>query len=141
MRLHRVSALTALVGVALFLGAPACGQDCESVGCGGDNALVRWHEGAVPDAASYELCVDDVCAPAEPSEISMSADLDPDPGWQVGSIHGPADGESATVRLVLRDAAGGEVSSYEGTGSLSGECCRAVVMQVEGDTLVPEPEP
>ncbi len=84
---------------------------------------MSWYDGAVPQAASYELCVDDVCAVGTPSQANLSSDaVDPD-GWQLGSVHGPADGESAELRLVLRDAAGAEVATYEGTGSLTGECC------------------
>jgi hypothetical protein len=138
MRFRRVGALIALASVSVIVGAPGCsGYDCESVGCGAGGALVSWYDGAVPLASTYELCVDDVCNPTQPSEVEMSATADSEPGWQVGSPDRPADGESATVRLEVRDAAGVELASYEGRGQLSEGCCAAVLMEVEGDRLVP----
>ena len=136
---RRLTAFGALAAMMLFVGAPGCGGiDCAEVGCSNEISQVRWRDGVVPEAANYELCIDDVCSIAEPSEANLSADaIEPD-GWQVSSVHGPADGDTATVRLVLRDDAGAEVARYEGNGRLTGECCSAVVLQVDGDSLVPE---
>ena len=137
MRLQRAGALTALAGVALFVGAPACGQDCSAVGCEGNRAVVLWRSGEVPRAEVHELCVDDVCETVEP-RVSTSEGGRP-LSWDVGTPNGPAvDETEATVRLVLRDANGVELAGYEGRGALSDGCCAAVLMQVDGDRLVPD---
>jgi hypothetical protein len=124
--------LAAVLTLLLVLaGGNGCaGDDCLDVDCTGEDVSVSWHRAEIPAAASYRLCVHDVCERVEPREWS-------DNRLMVGLDTSSPD--DVVARLDLLDAAGEIEQTFEGRGSKSGTCCRAALFTIGTDgQLIPE---
>ena len=126
----RRRSLGILVGsVALFAPAEvtACGEDCGPGSCDLP-VVVELPPEAIPPDASPRLCVDNACS-----------DLVEEPmlnrfGWS-GGWSGDDD---VDVRLEFVDAAEVTVGTFEGSGTLSGDCCKTLLLRLsdDGESLI-----
>ena len=121
-----------LVGSIAFMGTGevmACtsGEDCSGVSCPLPVAVELPPEAMPPDAIP-RICVDDVCS-EQLEHVVVNAF-----GW-LGPLSGD---EHVDVRLELVDADDVVLRTFEGSGSLRGDCCASLLLRIsdDGESLV-----
>jgi hypothetical protein len=111
-------------------------DDCGTVACG-PTVVVMWEAGAVPDAASYEVCSGDACTTAE-------AEASPDGSFSVditGDEFEP-DGDTAHVTMEALDDNGERLAFFEDDAQFTeGPCCRGSAVEANGDGGFDQIEP
>ena len=122
------------MGTVAFLGTgevTACGEYCG--GPAGEldcdlPVVVELPPEAIPPDGSPRLCVDNNCS--EQVDEPMLNRF----GWS-GGWSGDDD---VDVRLEFVDAADVTVQTFEGTGTLSGDCCKTLLLRLshDGESLI-----
>lgn len=89
---------------------------------------IAWQQDAIEDAASYEVCADDLCV--VPATRYATAD-----GWVVGGI---SERGKVVVLLRLRDSEGHVLRTFAGEAENRAKCRVQIQMRVNGAVLVQE---